>query len=353
MAIDLAAPSANQLAQVLDATIAHAHAELARAPMGEELAPFLAALRQSLDRCLEDGNGELLELPPVQSRNLVLTQVRRAFLEQVRGADGPLARDAIAVLDLLDRLERAQSPVEAESSALSLSNDAVSGLSVEVAHDMRSPLTAILFLLDMIRSGRSGPVTTAQSRQLGIAYGAAFGLNQMASDLIDHARGNRRLIEPDPVHFSVTEMLHSVRDILAPVFEERGLRMNLEALPEQARIGFPTALHRVLLNLATNAVKFTPSGSVTVSAQDLHDHRVRFSIADTGRGIPLGVQAQLFRPFRSAPTPGRQGFSSSGLGLSICKELVTALGGELSVTSEEGRGTTFFFDLELPIASSE
>jgi signal transduction histidine kinase len=226
-------------------------------------------------------------------------------------------------------------------------------LPVEIAHDMRSPLTAILFLLDMLRSGRSGPVTATQSRQLGIAYGAAFGLSQMASDLIDHVRGNERLIESHPVEFSVTEMLHSVRDILAPVFEERGLAMHLVPPADFARVGFPMALHRVLLNLATNAVKFTPAGSVTVSASARGEKLLRFEVADTGKGIPGSVQTQLFRPFRSAAQEGRTVFSSSGLGLSICNDLVTALGGELCVTSEEGMGTTFFFELELPVVGHE
>jgi hypothetical protein len=172
----------------------------------------------------------------------------------------------------------------------------------------------------------------------------------MAADLIDHASGHARMIESQPVSFSVTEILHSVRDILAPVLEERGLEMHVTSLSADGRVGFPSALHRILLNLATNAVKYTPSGFVTISAAELDGDRVRFAVEDTGRGIPPSVQVQLFRPFRFTAERGRPTFSSAGLGLSICKVLVATLGGDLCVASEEGTGTAFFFELDLPIA---
>jgi signal transduction histidine kinase len=347
--IDRSSAPANALWRAFDEALAQAHLAFSDATPGGKLGPFLSALRTAVHRLLHDGGDGAIELPRVASADRVMGLIRRTFIDQIHGVGEIRAREAIALLGALGQLERSIPPTMtatmADASAL--------GLLVETAHDMRSPLTAILFLLDMLRSGRTGPVTSAQARQLGIAYGAAFGLSQMVSDLIDHARGTQRLIEARPVSFSVNELLNSVRDILAPVSEERGLELHIVPLPDHARTGFPTALRRILLNLATNAMKFTPSGAVTVSAWGLDDNRVQFAVADTGPGIPLGVRTQLFRPFRSASMPGRPTLSSSGLGLSICNALVAALGSELRASSEEGEGTTFFFDLDLPIARHE
>jgi signal transduction histidine kinase len=109
-------------------------------------------------------------------------------------------------------------------------------------------------------------------------------------------------------------------------------------------------VQRVVLNLVTNALKFTPAGEVSLRIVSEGVARVAFEIRDTGPGIPARVQAQLFRAFR--PRVGGDGtaFSSAGLGLAICRKLIARMGGELLVDSAEGRGTRFAFSLELPVA---
>jgi signal transduction histidine kinase len=116
------------------------------------------------------------------------------------------------------------------------------------------------------------------------------------------------------------------------------------------RVGRADALQRVLLNLATNALKFTPRGRVLVRAEALAAERVRFEVADTGPGIPAAVQAQLFETFREREGARTPVFSSAGLGLAICQRLVAAQGGTLGVASAPGEGTRFAFELELPLA---
>jgi signal transduction histidine kinase len=113
------------------------------------------------------------------------------------------------------------------------------------------------------------------------------------------------------------------------------------------RIGHPSALNRVLLNLATNAIKFTNTGSVTVSTREIDRSKIEFSVQDTGRGIPEHVMGSLFEAFRQRQTPGDYAFSSAGLGLSICQKLLRAMGGELQVATELERGTRFYFTLDL------
>jgi two-component system, sensor histidine kinase and response regulator len=111
------------------------------------------------------------------------------------------------------------------------------------------------------------------------------------------------------------------------------------------------ALSRVLLNLTTNALKFTAEGFVEVAAHQTADGRaLEFSVRDTGRGIPPQSMATLFEPFRRRQKPGEYAFSGSGLGLSICRKLVEAMGSSLDVDTSQGVGTRFHFVLDLPLA---
>jgi signal transduction histidine kinase len=223
-------------------------------------------------------------------------------------------------------------------------------LVVEVAHDLRSPLTSILFLAETLQRARSGPVNPVQERQLGLIYSAAFGLSSVASDVIELARGGDRLVDLDPIPFSVTDILESVRDIVQPIAEEKSLSVQLTTPEADFRIGHPVALSRVLLNLTTNALKFTAEGFVEVTARETGPRAVEFSVRDTGRGIPPQSMATLYEPFRRRQKPGEYAFSGSGLGLSICRKLVEAMGSALEVETAPGYGTRFHFVLDLPLA---
>jgi signal transduction histidine kinase len=222
---------------------------------------------------------------------------------------------------------------------------------VAVAHDMRSPLTSVLFLVDTVLKGHSGPITAHQERQLLLVYSAVFGLSSLASDLLDLARGGDRLLDPVQMPFSITECLHVVRDIVKPIAEEKRLEVIL-AGPSKGdrRVGQPAAIIRVLLNLTTNALKFTDEGNVTVSVSDVSRTEVEFAVSDTGRGIPAEVLDTLFDAFRQQSNSGKTVFSSAGLGLSICQKLVSAMGGTVAVESVYGERTRFSFRLKLPLA---
>jgi signal transduction histidine kinase len=172
----------------------------------------------------------------------------------------------------------------------------------------------------------------------------------VASDVIAFARGGDRLIDPQPEPFSVFAIMHAVRDIVQPMAEEKGLKVLLTPPDADFRVGHPGALNRVLLNLTTNALKFTSSGFVEISSAPLSRTELEFSVRDTGRGIPAQVMSSLFDPFRQR-MPGDYAFSSAGLGLSICRKLVAAMGGTLNVETSADNGTRFFFRLTLPVVT--
>jgi two-component sensor histidine kinase len=211
-------------------------------------------------------------------------------------------------------------------------------LIVEVAHDLRSPLTSILFLAETLQRGQSGSVNDVQRRQLGLIYSAALGLSTLASNVMELARGGNRLAEDAPAPFSVADVFESVADIVRPMAEEKGLTVRLLPPTADHRLGPAQALSRVLLNLTTNAIKFTEEGLVEIVARSLDDDRVEFSVRDTGHGInPEAI-----------PTH-RATFSGTGLGLALCRKLVEAMGSELRYESGSDWGTRFYFELKLPI----
>jgi signal transduction histidine kinase len=221
-------------------------------------------------------------------------------------------------------------------------------LVVELAHDLRSPLTSILFLAEALQQGQGGPVTPEQSRQLGLVYSAALCLCATASDVLELARGGHRLVDRAPSPFSVAETFASVRSMVQPIAEEKGLAVRLVHPVPERRVGQARALARVLLNLATNAVKFTDTGFVELAARPIGTKRLEFSIRDTGAGIDPALLHALYQPVRPTPMDGRHHFSSSGLGLAICRKLVKAMGSELQVETRPNWGTRFFFEVDCP-----
>ncbi|HEV2748976.1 MAG TPA: HAMP domain-containing sensor histidine kinase [Gemmatimonadales bacterium] len=223
-------------------------------------------------------------------------------------------------------------------------------LVVELAHDLRSPLTSILFLAEALQQGQGGPVTPEQDRQLGLIYSAAFSLCATASDVLELARGSNRLVDRAPAPFSVAETFASVRSMVLPIAEEKGLAVRLVHPVPERRVGHARAVSRTLLNLATNAVKFTDKGFVELTARPIGANRLEFSVRDTGPGFDPALFAALYQPVRppSANGNGRHHFSGSGLGLAICSKLVRAMGSELRVESRPNGGSRFFFEIECP-----
>jgi signal transduction histidine kinase len=287
-------------------------------------------------------------------------RLRRRLVAQAATPGRGAGADPAAVLALaaaLDGVEGAARSDGARAVVEQLGGAHALELLVEVAHDMRSPLGSILFLVERVRT--SGAVDAAADRQLALVHGAAFGLSTLVSDVMELARGGDRLARTGTAPFRVAAVLDAVRAILAPVAEEKGLALEVatqvtgDADATAARLGRAAALERVLLNLATNALKFTPQGTVTVRAAAAGAGRVRFEVADTGPGIPAAVQAELFQTFRGhvpASSRGAHGtvFSSAGLGLAISQRLVAALGAALEVHTAPGEGTRFTFEVPLP-----
>ena len=311
------------------------------------------ALADNVRQAIGGETVTLAAFPPFVPVRRALELLRRAFLERTESPDVVSAGEA-SVLEVIKAIERVQQSIDQDAAhrfAARLSGQDAQQLVVEMAHDMRSPLGSILILAERLRYGSGGTLTPIQERQLGLVYSAAFGLSALAGDVIELARGGTTLMDQPRMPFLVSDVLQSIMDILRPMAEEKRLVVRCVGPEADLRVGYQAALNRVLLNLATNAIKFTNAGSVDVTCKQMDRSRVEFSVKDTGRGIPPHVMSNLFEAFRQRQITGDYAFSSAGLGLSICKKLIAAMGGELGVETELEKGTRFHFVLDLPQGS--
>lgn len=217
-------------------------------------------------------------------------------------------------------------------------------------HEVRTPMTGVLGMTELLL----GTPLASQQRQYAEAIrGAGQHLLRLVDDALDLARiesGRLELVDAD---FDLHALLHEVHALFAPLAQSKGLVFHCEPSP-----GLPSVVHgdghrvrQILLNLCSNAIKFTVEGHVTLRAHALAPG-VRLEVHDTGPGLDAEVQARLFQRFEQAEgarTAARHG--GSGLGLAICRELATAMGGGISVESRPGAGAVFRVDLPLPEAA--
>ena len=314
-----------------------------------------AFVSSQLDWVIARGDACPAEAETVTPATMVL---RRLLIDELRsvllGRRDGTAGDPAEVVRSLQQLELAREacwPADERAFAAELADQGGLNLVVEVAHDMRSPLTSILFLSEILHKGQSGPLTDVQKHQIGIIYSAALGLENMASDMIETARGGQRLSQANAVPFSVNDIMSAVLGLVRPMADEKGLNIVVHPLRAALRVGQPIPLSRVLLNLCTNALKFTHDGRVEIAARSLGAYAVEFSVKDTGPGIAPEALSTLYQPFRREP--GRATgyiFSGTGLGLAICRRLVAAMNSELQLQSDPLSGTRFSFVLALPPA---
>ena len=344
----LAAAARLQLDEVAEALVedwrAFSEDALSQAEVAAGLADVVAQVNDMVAGVVRPDIG-----PASPLTRRIVTLLRRRLIERSESL-GPA--DIFPLLRAVESVSASLEPGWSEHFQDRMTGPSGLDLIVEVAHDLRSPLTSILFLAETMLRGRSGPLTPLQERQLGLVYSAAFGLNAVASDVIELVRGGDRMVSADTQAFSMAEVLEAVRDIVLPIAEEKGLELRCEGPRHDRRRGHPGALNRVLLNLTTNALKFTAEGFVEVKVIEVSDEIVECSVRDTGRGVPAAAMPTLFEPFRRRQQEGDYAFSGSGLGLSICRKLVEAMGAELSVATGPGEGTRFSFRLMLPLVSA-
>ena len=217
-----------------------------------------------------------------------------------------------------------------------------------VSHELRTPLTSIRGYLELIRDGDGG-LTREQQGFLTIVDRNADRLLRVVDDLLLVAAVHAGVLELELEDVDVGDLVGHAVDVARPQATAKSLELGVETVPMRQMRGDRVRLGQIVDNLVSNAIKFTPPGGrVDLYAFPVAD-RVVLEVCDTGRGMSLEEQEQLFQRFYRVPAGSEQAIHGTGLGLTIVKALVEAHGGAVSVTSVPGQGTTFRVDLPLAV----
>ena len=221
-----------------------------------------------------------------------------------------------------------------------------------MSHEFRTPLGSILSMTRLLDDDMDGPLTEEQRRQVRFISGSATELREMVDDLLDLAKIEAGRITISPAWFDLMDLFSALRGMFRPLVEENRIDLLFEDPPVLPMLYTDDKkLAQILRNFISNALKFTPNGHVVVSAQLEGEHAVRFSVRDTGIGIPAELLPSLFEDFVQVDTPLQKRLRGTGLGLSLCKRFAGLLGGHVGVTSVVGEGSEFHVTLPLTLAT--
>ncbi len=262
-----------------------------------------------------------------------------------RNGQGNPLRAVGTHLDIEDR-KLAEEQLNKAIKAADAANKAKSDFLARMSHEIRTPMNAIIGLSHLALQTE---LDKRQHDYLDKISSASHSLLGVINDILDFSRIEAGKLELEAIAFNLEDVLRKLADIVTLRAEEKGLEMIFHSEPDVPfrLIGDALKLNQILINLANNAIKFTERGEIVLKAElvEEQDDRVklRFSVSDTGIGIEPEILPTLFESFTQADGSTTRRFGGSGLGLAICKRLTAMMGGEITASSEVGRGSTFAF----------
>lgn len=245
--------------------------------------------------------------------------------------------------------EKNRALVEANQVALAATR-AKSEFLATMSHEIRTPMNAIVGMAELLQET---PLTPDQANYVGRFSRAASSLMDLINGILDLSKIEAGYMALESVPFDLPQLTDTIAELMAGKALAKGLELLVRVHPNipQGVVGDPTRLNQVLLNLVSNAIKFTESGHVMLSVEPAPvpsiAHALRFTVSDTGIGIPPDKLQSIFEPFTQVDSSTTRKYGGTGLGLSISQHLVNLMGGHLEIKSTLGVGTTFSFTIIL------
>jgi PAS domain S-box-containing protein len=272
-------------------------------------------------------------------------------LSPLETEDGMLATAAIRDVTERKRVERDLSEANVQLENASRAKDR---FLASMSHELRTPLNAILGFTGTLLMELPGPLNDDQAKQLRTVQRSGRHLLSLINDLLDLARIESGKLELHDESIDCRDLLEEVVVGLRPLADEKAITLELAAELDRLELcSDRRALSQILINLANNAIKFTDQGSVKLGLARRRDEQTlvtRFSVTDTGRGIRVEDQEQLFVAFEQIGGPDARPYEGTGLGLYICQTLAPLIGGAITFESEVDTGSTFALEITQQVA---
>jgi signal transduction histidine kinase len=255
---------------------------------------------------------------------------------------GPYDILGTSIVNMQESLKSTTSEMNQLVEDLKLSNKYKSEFLANMSHELRTPLNSLLILSQLLKENSEGNLTPDQVDSAAVIHKSGTSLLRLINDILDLSKIEAGKLDVEVAEVSVDEVLNDVRGLFKPLAKEKNI--SLEFRNQYSGGSFISDKHRleqILKNIISNAIKFTPAeGKVSLTVENINDS-ISFCITDTGIGIPLNKQTQVFEAFKQADGSISRQYGGTGLGLSITKNLVHLLNGEIIFKSEEGKGTQF------------